>query len=112
MEKVMTEGIRSEWKLRKVNNVPPKWYTHECGAFCSQCATAYDFNDAYKALLLSRAKGQTRGPRCIVCGKILRTRSKPNPFSGFWDKVEKLEIEEEPKKNRECKINVNFGNIR
>lgn len=88
-------NIRSEWKLRKVNNVSPKWYTHICGTFCSQCGLAYDFHDSYKSLLLSRAKGQSRGPRCIRCGKILRTRSKPNPTSGFWLKVDELEEESE-----------------
>jgi len=91
--KTINEEIRSEWKLRKVNNVSPKWYTNECGSFCSQCSLAYDFNDSYKALLLGRAKGQARGPRCIRCGKILRTRSKPNPYSGFWHKVDEVEKE-------------------
>jgi hypothetical protein len=85
--------IRSEWKLRKLNNVSPRWYTDICGTFCSQCGMAYDFDDSYKALLLSRAKGQTRGPRCIRCGKILRTRSKPNPYCGFWHKVDEIESE-------------------
>lgn len=93
MEMMVTqnEAIRTEWKIRRINNVSPNWYTKICGSFCSQCSIAYDFDDSYKALLLNRAKCQTRGPRCITCGKILRTRSKPNPTSGFWDKVTKME---------------------
>jgi len=84
----LNDSIRVTWELRKVNNVPRWWYTTQCGTFCSLCGLAYDFADSYKALLLSRAKEQNRGPRCIKCGKILRTRSKPNPKSGFWSKVE------------------------
>lgn len=80
-----------DWHLRSVNNVHPTWYIEVHGCFCSQCRLAYDFIDAYKALLMNRAKGQLRGPRCIICGKILRTRSRPNPKSGFWDKVEEIE---------------------
>jgi len=83
--------IRTTWNLRKVNNVYPDWYVKDCGCFCSQCRLAYDFHDSYKALLLCRAKGQMRGPRCIRCGKILRSRSKPNPMSGFWNRVEIIE---------------------
>lgn len=80
-----------EFKLRKVENVYPKWYVEEGGTFCSCCGLAYDFIDSYKALLICRAKGQPRGPRCIKCGRILRTRSKPNPKSGFWKRVDELE---------------------
>ena len=87
----LNDVIRVEWRLRKVSNVFPKWYTTIAGTFCSCCGLAYDFDDSYKALLLSRAKGQGRGPRCIKCGKILRTRSKPNPTSGFWEKVDEIE---------------------
>lgn len=87
----LNDIIRVEWKLRKVSNVFPRWYTEVSGTFCSCCGLAYDFDDSYKALLLCRAKGQNRGPRCIICGKILRTRSKPNPFSGFWEKVDEIE---------------------
>lgn len=83
--------IRVSWNLRKISNVPPTWYVDLCGTFCSLCTLAYDFDDSYKALLLCRAKGQHRGPRCIKCGKILRTRSKPNPLSGFWIKVDEVE---------------------
>lgn len=90
--KMMTMiDIRMAWELRKVNNIYPKWYIQECGTFCSQCGLGYDFDDSYKALLLCRAKGQIRGPRCIRCGRILRTRSKPNPKSGFWEKVDRIE---------------------
>lgn len=87
----LNDIIRVEWNLRKVQNVYPKWYVEEGGTFCSQCCLGYDFSDSYKALLLSRAKGQVRGPRCIICGRILRTRSKPNPESGFWKRVDELE---------------------
>jgi len=87
----MEINIRTSWELRKINNVYPKWYVKDCGTFCSQCSLGYDFDDSYKALLLSRAKGQMRGPRCIKCERILRTRSKSNPHSGFWKKVDKLE---------------------
>ena len=80
-----------EWHLRPVNNVHPDWYVKVAGCFCSQCRLAYDFVDSYKALLECRAKNQLRGPRCIRCHKILRTRSKPNPFSGFWQKVDEME---------------------
>ena len=94
MERMIVEKIfsaRPSWELRKVNNIYPKWYIVECGTFCSQCSLGYDFDDSYKALLLSRAKGQIRGPRCIKCSRILRTRSKPNPTSGFWNKVDEIE---------------------
>lgn len=74
-----------------VNNVHPEWYIKICGTFCSQCRRAYNFEDSYILLKLCRSKGQMRGPRCINCGKILRTRSKPNPKSGFWEKVETIE---------------------
>lgn len=84
-------GIRTTWSLRKLNNVPPNWYVEEGGTFCSLCSLAYDFDDSYKALQLGRAKGQERGPRCIRCGKILRARSKPNPKSRFWSKVDEVE---------------------
>jgi len=80
-----------KFNLRKVGNVYPKWYIDECGTFCATCGLAYDFLDSYKSLLICRAKGQTRGPRCIKCGRILRTRSKPNPKSGFWEKVDEIE---------------------
>lgn len=83
--------VRFTWNLRKVNNVYPAWYTKECGTFCSQCNLGYDFDDSYKALLLCRAKGQTRGPRCVKCGRILRARSKPNPKCGFWERADKIE---------------------
>lgn len=83
--------IRVTWKLREIQNPYPEWYTDKCGTFCSVCGLAYDFDDSYKALLLCRAKGQNRGPRCIKCGRILRTRSKPNPISGFWERVDEIE---------------------
>lgn len=89
--KNLNDLIRVSWSLRKVSNVYPKWYTDDGGTFCSCCGLAYDFDDSYKALLLARAKGQNRGPRCIRCGRILRTRSKPTPKSGFWDKVDEIE---------------------
>jgi len=87
------ENLPEDWRkhVRKLNNVGPDWYVKDCGCFCSQCGLAYDFYASYRSLQDCRAKGQMRGPRCIHCGKILRTRSKPNPKSGFWDKVEKLE---------------------
>jgi len=87
----MVINVRTTWELRKINNVYPKWYIENCGTFCSQCGLGYDFDDSYKALLLSRAKGQMRGPRCIKCGRILRTRSKPKPNSGFWNKVDEID---------------------
>lgn len=83
--------IRLEWALRQINNVYPEWYTKEGGTYCSVCSLAYDFDDSYKALLLCRAKGQVRGPRCIKCGRILRTRSHTNPKSSFWIRVDVIE---------------------
>ena len=87
----LNDVIRVSWNLRKVSNVFPKWYTEINGTFCSCCELAYDFDDSYKALLQARAKGQSRGPRCINCGKILRTRSKHYPKCGFWIKVDEIE---------------------
>ena len=91
-----TKEVRVTWNPRQVSNVGPKWYSTECGTFCSLCSLGYDFDDSYKALLLSRARGQPRGPRCIRCGKVLRTRSKtrPNLHGGFWKKVDKIEGEQ------------------
>lgn len=88
--------IRPEWNLRKVNNVFREWYVKSSGTFCAECNLAYDFDDSYKALLLTRARRQTRGPRCIMCGKILRTRSQSTPISGFWKKVSSIEIPDIP----------------
>jgi hypothetical protein len=90
-DKLKELGELLDYHPRKVNNVHPEWYIKVCGTFCSQCRLAYDFIDSWKLLKYGRAKGQIRGPRCNRCGKILRTRSKPNPKSGFWDKVEELE---------------------
>jgi len=87
---LQTSLIRITWNLRKVNNVNPRWYK-QCGTYCSSCGLAYDFDDSLKALLLSWAKNQIRGPRCIICSRILRTRSKPIPKSGFWDKIKEIE---------------------
>lgn len=91
MKKDINDDIRVTWELRKVNNVYPAWYTEEGGTYCSVCNIAYDFDDSYKALLLCRAKGQVRGPRCIRCGRTLRTRSKTNPKSKFWLIVDMIE---------------------
>lgn len=95
MKKPPIEALPSSWDLhiRKLNNVAPDWYIKNCGTFCSQCRLAYDFYASYRSLQDCRAKGQLRGPRCIRCGKILRTRSKPNPKSGFWNKVEEIDGE-------------------
>lgn len=91
MEYDINELVRVTWDLHKVNDIHHDWYIKYCGTFCSLCGLAYDFHDSYKALLLSRAKGQMRGPRCIKCGKILRTRPRSTRDGGFWKKVDKIE---------------------
>jgi len=90
MEKKIVKPPELLSPAKYVNNVHPDWYIKVCGTFCSQCRRAYNFEDSRILLLLSRSRKQMRGPRCIECGKILRTRSKPNPKSGFWEKIEMM----------------------
>jgi len=77
----------------KVKNVGGKWYING-GTFCCRCTVAYNFSESLKLLLRDKEMQRKHGiPRCPHCGQSVRTRSKPKSRSGFWERIDKLELE-------------------
>jgi len=77
----------------KVKNVGGMWYING-GTFCCRCTVAYSFNESSKLYLRDKEMQRKHGiPRCLYCGQSVRTRSKPNHRSGFWERIEKLRLE-------------------
>lgn len=75
---------------RLLQNVGPKWYKRG-GTFCSVCRVAYNFEESHLLYLRNLELGMTHGiPRCLYCSRSLRTRSKSNPESGFYRKLDEL----------------------
>ena len=74
--------------LRK-ENIGRGWYEDEKGSFCSHCLVKFDYEETKKIYLLNLASGMEHGiPRCIYCGRTLRTRPKKKHVCGFWEKIE------------------------
>lgn len=76
---------------RKLQNVGPTWYIEKGGSFCSRCRYAYIFNETLTIYFGCLELGLNHGiPRCIHCGRTLRTRSKPRYEAGFWIRLDKM----------------------
>ena len=70
---------------RHVTNISAKWYKRG-GSFCSICHLGFTFIETYAILLMCEERKMKHGlPRCMYCGKSLRTRSKSDYKSGFWN---------------------------
>jgi len=88
-KKVHINGHKNMGKT--LQNVGPKWYIEEGGSFCSRCRIAYNFNETLFLYLRCLRLNIFHGiPRCINCGRRLRTRSKHHYESGFWEKLKHL----------------------
>jgi len=73
----------------KKENIGRGWYEDEKGSFCSHCLVKFNFEETLKIYLLNRDSGMGHGiPRCIYCGRTLRTRPKKKHVHGFWGKLE------------------------
>ena len=93
MRIVAPKGTEIEFIGHRVKNVSGNWYING-GTFCCRCSVAFDFDESLKIYLDDKRKGRKHGiPRCPHCGQSLRTRSKPQPRSGFWDRIEKIHAE-------------------
>jgi hypothetical protein len=85
MQNVMTIHTLTSRIGKEIKNVCPRWYK-DGGSFCSTCHLGFTFIETYALLLVCESNNMTHGlPRCIYCGKSLRTRSKSDYTSGFWN---------------------------
>lgn len=89
VSRLLTTGNVVIARGRKLQNVGPKWYIEKGGSFCSRCRLAYTFDETLSIYFRCLELGLVHGiPRCVGCGRTLRTRSKPRYQSGFWKRLD------------------------
>lgn len=76
----------------KKGNIGRGWYEEEKGSFCSHCLVKFSFDETLKIYLMNKQSGMRHGiPRCLYCGRTLRTRPKKKHVHGFWEKLEEMQ---------------------
>lgn len=70
------------------------WYDKKKGTFCAHCLVAYNFDETYRIYLLNVRAGMRHGiPRCMYCGRSLRTRPKKRHVNGFFQRLKEIKGE-------------------